>query len=120
MEATMMNVFGPLLLSSVLLVAITGSADAGPCSGEIARAQADADLRIDATAGAGASQPESVGAKLHHQPTPGSVAQAERKAGEGADNEQILALLAQARQSDELGDREACEKALKNLRSLLE
>jgi hypothetical protein len=48
------------------------------------------------------------------------VAQAERKAGVGADNERILAILAQARKADELGDREACEKALKDLRSPLE
>jgi hypothetical protein len=115
----MTKTFGPLLLSSLLLAGIAGSASAGPCTGEIARAQARFDLRVEAAAGGGASLPESVGARLHRQPTPDSVARAEQMAGEGADNERVSALLAQARKADEVGDRSACEQALKDIGALV-
>jgi len=55
-----MNMSLPL---SVLLLAVTGVANAGPCTSDIARAQADLDRRIEAVAGASPTQPESIGAK---------------------------------------------------------
>jgi hypothetical protein len=110
-----MNVRRSLLLSAALFAAFAGSAEAGPCSDQIARAQADLDQRIEADAASAGSQPESVEARLHHQPTPGSVAQAEQRSGSKTDNERALAVLAQARKADESGDRAACEQALKEL-----
>jgi len=115
----MMKLFGPLLLSSALLAGIASSANARPCAGEIARAQAAFDRCVETAAGAGASQPESVAAKLHHQPTPTSVAQAERMAGEGADSGRVLALLGEARKADATGDRGACQLALERAVALL-
>jgi hypothetical protein len=112
-----MNMSLPL---SVLLLAVTGVANAGPCTSDIARAQADLDRRIEAVAGAAPTQPESIGAKLHHQPTPDAVARAEPKAEGGASNEQALAILARARAADERGDAEACRKELSDVRKYLD
>ena len=59
------------------------------------------------------SAPQSVGAQLHHQPTPGSVQSAERTAN--ADGE---AALARARKADAEGNAGACAKALTEARAL--
>jgi hypothetical protein len=91
MEAGTMKVFTPLFLLPIVLAA---------------------------AAAGGVSLPESVGAKLHRQPTPDSVARAEQMAGDRADSERISALLAQARKADELGDRMTCEQALKDIGAL--
>ena len=63
----------------------------------------------------GPSAPQSVGAQLHHQPTPGSVEGAEHKAREMAD-----AALDRARKADAAGDAERlregacrCQRALR-------
>ena len=55
----------------------------------------------------GPTAPQSVGAQLHHQPTPGSVEGAEGKAR--ADG---LAALDRARKADAAGDAAACKSAL--------
>jgi len=91
---------------------------AGPCAPMIDRAQAQVDARIDAMAGSGASAPESTGALQHHQPTPGSIANAERRAGDGSRAQAALALLAQARKADEAGDTAGCTRALEELRAM--
>ncbi|MGO4704239.1 hypothetical protein AB4072_00480 [Microvirga sp. 2MCAF38] len=91
---------------------------AGPCTKMIDRAQAGVDARIDTRAARGPSSPESTGALLHHQPTPGSIAGAEQKAGEGSRAEKSLALLARARKADAAGDKAGCESALQELRAL--
>jgi hypothetical protein len=85
---------------------------AGPCTAEIDRAQVRLDSRIDAVAGAGATGTQSSAAEAHRQPTPGSVARAEEKLGEGTSLEPALAALAQARKADAEGDRAGCETAL--------
>ena len=59
------------------------------------------------------SAPQSVGAQLHHQPTPGSVQSAEHKAR--ADSE---AALNRARKADAEGNASACAKALTEARAL--
>ena len=59
------------------------------------------------------SAPQSVGAQLHHQPTPGSVQSAERRANADGD-----AALARARQADANGDAAACAKALREARDI--
>jgi hypothetical protein len=105
----------------VALAAVTffGSAaaiQAGPCSSQIS--QVEAQIRkaqaIAQPGGAGEpSAPQSVGAQLHHQPTPGSVQSAEHKAN--ADGE---AALDRARQADAAGDVSACNKALSEAKAL--
>jgi len=95
----------PFLIIAVL-VASAVSAQAGPCTTGIA----EVERYIQRTApgpATGPTAPQSVGAQLHHQPTPGSVEGAESKASaEG------LAALDRARKADATGDAVACTSAL--------
>ena len=65
---------------------------------------------LEAVAAAGKAARESTAAMTHHQPTPGSMAEAEENLGEGARAERALAAMARARAAD--GDKEACDRAL--------
>jgi hypothetical protein len=85
---------------------------AGPCSPEIDRMQARVDTMIAATAAEGPAGRESTAATTHRQPTPGSIAAAEAKLGEGARAERATAAMARARAADRAGDNSACEQAL--------
>ena len=85
---------------------------AGPCTQEISQVQAQVDARINAVAGAGPSGAESTAARLHRQPTPGSIAAAEQKLGEGKAEEAALEALARARTADAAGDKAGCDEAL--------
>jgi hypothetical protein len=96
--------------AAITLIAGSAASYAGPCTTQITQVE----QRIRAAAaksgpgGAGdASATQSVGAQLHHQPTPNSVQGAERMAN--ADGE---AALARARNADAAGDASACTKAL--------
>jgi hypothetical protein len=96
--------------AAVALIAGSAASYAGPCATEIS--QVEQRIRVaQAKSGPGgvgdASAPQSVGAQLHRQPTPGSVQSAERMAN--ADGE---AALARARNADAAGDAKACTKAL--------
>lgn len=105
--------------SALLLLAPWGSCDtaqAGPCTAQIA--QVEQQIRQAQAArdpgGAGApSAPQSVGAQLHHQPTPGTVAGAEDKARDAA-----MAALDKARTADAAGNASACARALADAREL--
>ena len=92
---------------------------AGPCAGDIDQVQAQVDARIDAVAGAGPAGTESGSARLHRQPTPGSIAAAEQKLGEGKAEEAALAALARARTADAAGDKAACDRALAEARQAI-
>jgi hypothetical protein len=103
----------PVLLLSVAALALSMQAGrAGPCAPQIDKAQAAVDAKIEATAEAGRSADESAGALLHNEPTPGSIAAAERRLGEGSRVEAARAALARARDADRTDDRNACEQAL--------
>jgi hypothetical protein len=107
---------GILVFAAVAVIGGGVAAQAGPCSTEIS--QVEQRIRAAQAAaspgGAGdASAPQSVGAQLHHQPTPGSVQSAERVAN--ADGE---AALARARDADAAGDARACTKALSEARAI--
>jgi len=102
--------------STVVLLFGAGAGEAGPCAAQIE--QVDQQIRKAQAAGSpgGAgvpSAPQSVGAQLHHQPTPGSVASAEDEAREAAN-----AALQRARAADAAGDAAACAKALKEAKDL--
>ena len=81
--------------------------------------QARVDAMIAATAAAGPTGRESEAAMIHRQPTPGSVAAAEERLGEGARAERALAALAQARAEDRAGNQSACERALADVQRVL-
>lgn len=107
----------PLALAAAILAATTAASSAGPCSSDIARMQARLDARLAATAKTGQSSPESDSALAHHQPTPGSIAAAERKLGElSAEKGKIISeAMAKARQADQAGDKAACALALREV-----
>src|SRR5690349_21570671 len=74
----------------VFALAIAGAgagaspSQAGPCTAEIDRLQAQLDAMIDAQAGEGRAGRESRSALESHQPTPESILRAEDGLGEGA------------------------------------
>lgn len=110
-----------LLISAATLAASTISGYAGPCSNEIDRTQALVDAKLGATVGSGPSAPESPGALLHRQPTPGSIAEAESKLGELSPQkvEAVTTAMASARKADLAGDKRACEQALADVQRVL-
>jgi hypothetical protein len=104
------------MLAVVAIVAGSAVSHAGPCTTQIS--QLERQIRqIEATAPPGGggepSAPQSVGAQLHHQPTPGSVQSAERQA-----NADGRAAIDRARRADAAGDAGACAKALTEARAL--
>ena len=103
-----------LMLSAAVLGALTGTGYAGPCSPEIDRMQARVDAQFAAKAAAGPAARESTDALMHRQPTPGSVAAAERRFGETTSKtvEAVASAMAAAREADRVGDRDACDRAL--------
>lgn len=108
-----------LLMSAAAMALAVLPSRAGPCSSEIDRLQAEVDAKIETIAGAGTTAPESVDATLNRQPTPGSIATAEQKLGEGQGMADAVAALKRAREADNANDKAACDKALADVRSLL-
>jgi len=92
----------------IVVFVVTGAlnAQAGPCTPRIAEIERFVQSSAPGP-DSGPSAPQSVGAQLHHQPTPGSVEGAEHRAR--ADG---LAALDRARQADAAGDAAACAKAI--------
>jgi hypothetical protein len=81
-------------------------ADAGPCTNQIA--QFEQAVRQSAGApDAGPMAPQSIGAQLDRQPTPGSVKRAEERA-----QATFAAALARAKRLDAQGNRAGCTRAL--------
>jgi hypothetical protein len=91
---------------TALLVTGAVNAQAGPCTARIAQIERFVQSSAPGP-DSGPSASQSVGAQLHHQPTPGSVEGAEHRAR--ADG---LAALDRARQADAAGDAAACAKAI--------
>ena len=90
-----------------------GTAEAGPCTSQIE--QLEISLRqAGGLVAAAPSGPESIGAKLHHQPTPDSVARARQAAQSRVDD-----ILAQAKQLDAKGEADECRRAVANAKLLL-
>jgi hypothetical protein len=103
-------------LAAMAFVGAATAAHAGPCTTQIS--QLEQQIRqaqaVSPPGGAGEpSAPQSVGAQLHHQPTPQAVESAEHKAN--ADGE---AALDRARKADAEGNAAACAKALTQAKDL--
>jgi hypothetical protein len=109
-----MTILRLLMLSVAALATPTTAGYAGPCSHEIDRVQARLDAKAEAVARTRPTAPESPEARLHRQPTPGSIAAAESKLGEmsSATLAAVTAALTRAREADRAGDQSACEQAL--------
>jgi hypothetical protein len=96
---------------------VAACAHAGPCTAAIDKLQARVDARIDAIAGSGPAAAETRAARLHHQPTPASIAAAERRLHESEGTTRALEALLRARKADAAGKAEACAKALAQARA---
>jgi hypothetical protein len=82
------------------------SVQAGPCSNEIA--QFERAVRQSANnPSAGPTAPQSIGAQIDRQPTPGSIRQAEARTQTAFE-----ATLARSKRFDARGNRAGCTKAL--------
>jgi len=98
--------FAEVLVVGTALVLSVASAHAGPCTTQIA--QFEQAVRQSANnPGAGPMAPQSIGAQIDRQPTPGSVKRAEQRA-QAAFN----AALSRAKRLDARGDRARCMRAL--------
>jgi hypothetical protein len=105
-----------LVLAAITVTGGGFAAQAGPCTTQIAQIeQSIRQAQANAPGiGAGeASAQQTIGAQLHHQPTPGAVAGAERVAN--ADGE---AALERARKADAEGNAAACDQALAQAKAL--
>ena len=109
------------LACAVLFVASMSTTHAGPCSQDIIRTEEMIEAGLQAKARA-VQAPESTAAKMHRQPTPGSIAAAEVKLGLISQEQVNLvkAAMTRARDADGAGDRKACQQALADLRRLLD
>jgi hypothetical protein len=85
-------------------------AHAGPCSNEIARVE---DVMRDPGPTIGPTNPQSIGAQLHRQPTPSSVARAEKRA-----DSRYIEAMARARALDAEGDSH-CMSVVKEVKDLI-
>ena len=111
-----------LLVPTVAGLALSTTVSAaGPCTQQIAQVQAQIDAKLAANAATGPAAPESPGALLSRQPTPGSIAAAESKLGELSQEvtTAIAAGMARAREADLAGNQSACEEALAEVRTTL-
>ncbi len=104
-----------------LLSLAASPALAGPCTEDIAAAQTRYSQRLDAAAASGPTATETTAAKLHHQPTPGSVAQAEARVGDlkPEAGKQFDAAISRARAADAAGDAATCKAALNDAAAAL-
>ncbi|HEX2656306.1 MAG TPA: hypothetical protein VHN11_22010 [Xanthobacteraceae bacterium] len=107
------------VLTTATWAIATSACDAGPCTRDITRMQAQIDAGIEANASTQQFALESDAAKMHRQPTPESLAGAEGKQGDAAKLDQALAALDRAREADRAGRSKACRQALADTRRLL-
>ena len=114
------RVFRGSLVVSIAMLVTAEPVSAGPCTGAIDALQANVDARIEEEAARGRSVRESTGATKHHQPTPGSILQAEQSVGEGAPLTTAMTALRRAREADSAGNAATCEEALATARSALQ
>lgn len=101
---------GAAALTIAALAGGGAAADAGPCSADISLFEQAVKQMQAARRPGGAgepSAPQSIGAQLHHQPTPQSVGDAEKQADAAAG-----AALDRAKKADAEGKAAECAKAL--------
>ena len=114
-----MSTHRSLIAFAAVFAASTSACYAGPCSQDIARLQAAADAT--AAVAAGPSAPESGEARMHHQPTPRSIATAESEVGGFSPEQQkaFAAAITRAREADNASDESACKQAVADVERIL-
>ena len=99
-----------IAVRALTAVAVLGlgltAAQAGPCSEKIAQFE-QAVRQSAGDPNAGPMAPQSIGAQLNQQPTPGSVKRAQERA-----QATFAATLARAKRLDARGNRAGCTRAL--------
>jgi hypothetical protein len=99
--------FGLLVAATTAaLLCGSGAAHSGPCTSQIEELERQIG-HASPSAKSGPTAPQSIEAQLHHQPTPETVRNAERKA-----NADAAAALQRARQADTDDNPAVCAKAL--------
>jgi hypothetical protein len=98
------------IVPAIIILALIGSAHAGPCTSEIERVEKAVNEPGSVYA---PTARQSVGAQVHRQPTPSSVAQAEQRADSRYD-----AALDRARALDNQNSPD-CAEAVKQLKELV-
>jgi hypothetical protein len=97
-------------ITTATLLASVASSSAGPCTAQIAQLEQQITQLQAGAASSGAGQPsgpQTLGAQLHHQPTQGSVENAQKQADADAS-----AALERARKADAANDAGGCSAAL--------
>jgi hypothetical protein len=111
-----LELFRISVLTTAAFLAGACVAQAGPCTSQIAETEQQIKQSAAASPPGDARTPsadQTIGAQLHHQPTPGAVENAEHKA-----NAQSDAALERAREADASGNADACIEALREARHL--
>jgi hypothetical protein len=111
-----------LIVLNVLALALPASvAFAASCSNDIDRMQARIDAKVEAIAAAGPFVPAGIWSGMGVQPTPFGMAVVEQKMGElsGTKVDAVRAAMARAHAADATGDFKACEKAIGEVRKIL-
>jgi hypothetical protein len=103
----------------IFLLLSASAANGASCGAQIDKVQAQVDARLDAVAGTDPGARESRAALLHHQPTPASIAAAERGLRGQHGVERALAALKRARKAKASGDWQGCETALAEARAAI-
>jgi hypothetical protein len=98
--------------AAAILFCGIGTAHSGPCTADINKFEHQIAGDVPGP-DSGPTASQSVGAQLHHQPTPGSVGQAAHVANKDGD-----AAIERAKTADAAGDAAACNQALTEARRL--
>jgi hypothetical protein len=101
-----------LLLVGAALAVLATSAQAGPCTADIAQFE-EAVRQSANNPNAGPMAPQTVGAQIDREPTPASIARAKKRAQTA-----FAAALARAKRLDARGDRAGCARALQRAKGM--
>jgi hypothetical protein len=110
--STQRRLAGAICAASAIMLGGVGAAHSGPCTTQIAALEQQINTTPPGPE-SGPSAPQTLGAQLHHQPTPGSVDRGEHLANKDGD-----VALDRARKADERGDAKICNDALDQARRL--
>jgi hypothetical protein len=86
------------------------------CSADLRRTSRAVDKALDQHAASSPYAPESKAAKLSHQPTPATIAQAEHRFDDWPNGSEAVAAVKRARQAEKAGDMQGCLDALREAR----
>jgi hypothetical protein len=111
---------GAILITLLAGAGLPMPSVAGPCASEISRLQFEIDAAIEAHAKAGPFGPEERVATDHWQPTPKTLARAEKRLSGWKGGLRSIRALQDAREADRVGDRDRCKQALLAARRVLQ